>query len=247
MHFDIYDIINYLNESYDDRNTQKNNLFCHYFEIHFDNKSCQYNHPETQLLEPLIQENIFDSLLDIFDSLLKTNEGRFDEMDNFYYNSIKVNKDNIMEMFFNMTENDKYSNKKNYYEISNYFEWMKLDEQIKFWNIINDEHGDYDVYYTMMFSQSELFINHAFDQLKIDATFCCDAFGKDQCDQCDNSNLGIFKYWKVFIDRFPETKGTILVELIIESFTKCIYLLNLLDNVYPQDMTKIIKEELAKK
>jgi len=222
-------------------------LFCYYFERHFDELYTHHHEMNHRRIERDIDENHEldpdfkrEATCDAIKELLHQ---RFDDDDDedeldYYYKSIKVDKYNIIEIFFDMVKNNTSQIHEDYLTISRYFEWMSLDEQLTFWNLVchNEEDDDrYDAIDITMMSESTTFINFAFDHLPN----CYESI----CNRNDENNDSItFLFWDLFVKKYPEVKNYVYTNIMLTyHHSEYMYIF---EDVSVQEMLKVLKDIL---
>jgi len=208
-------------------------VLCRYFEKYHENHCYR-------LTEELDQDIVYHAFMDI-------SHYRFDVigdiLNEYYsYKSLRPDKNNFIEIFFDMVKND--TSEKNdtskiyldYHYVSNYFQWMTLDEQITFWNIVKDcNEKNNSVVDVMMYSHSELFITYAFDHLPE----CLEIITR----QIDVKRFSItIQFWKIFVQKYPHLKDKIYIYLLLMTDDDSHF--DVFQDSSPQDLIKMIRDNL---
>jgi hypothetical protein len=196
-------------------------LFIQTYSYLLQNKSISNNgypgvyqdHPKKEHLIEMITNLFFDSLTmnEIDDS---------DEKPIYYYNGTKLDSDNAMSVFFDL-ENFEfifYHEHNSYTDLSDFFELMRLDEQVIFWNILVKRQL---IESTVIESQSEVFIDHFFENLKLGNKEKLD----DELFFNDNNFENVSGYFlQKYISIYPDMKDVLILHLMFKDFDNCMHL-----------------------
>jgi len=189
------------------------------------------------------KNKIFMTLVRIFESYLNTEDDEDDDL--YLYKSKIVTEDNIIEIIFDIIKNEKYHG--NIIALSNYFEYMKLDEQMMFWNMINTEdtyvlcdmintEDTYGLCDVVLSSDSEIFIEYAFDNYSEfnNQNNICNII----CSNGHHSDIFV----KIFIKKFPDISNTIFMYELLLDPTLCY---RMFPNLSLEEMIGIINQYVA--
>jgi len=205
-------------------------VFCYFFETYYDQlKARLYVGPQTN------QEDTYHEIIGLFYSFFDRDNGEIVNNGYFSYKSIKVDQNNIIELFFDIEKKfDGNLRETTITWISNYFEWMSIDQQLIFWNLINNN-NKYDAIRITMFSTSSTFIDFAFDHIPNCYESICDGIDKHR----DAVNL---TFWKSFQKKFPDLKNYVFTYLALW-YNHADYL-SFFEDMPVQELMHIIKEVL---
>jgi len=215
-------------------------LLCYYFERYFDDFMSNNSHPkkcccnecqEDQVDHQSTQEKICSDIQEMLHSRFDKHEDQYID----YYKSVMVNETNLIEVFFDMVKNDTGQIYEDFSNVSNYFEWMSLDQQLTFWDLVTSNDELYKVVDITVMSKSALFINFAFDHIPN----CYESI----CDRID-ANFGTItlSFWKLFIKKYPDAKNYVYTYMIL-SFN-CFEYMYIFEDVSVQEMLKVMKDIL---
>jgi len=181
----------------------------------------------------LNKDEVFEILINRFGKYVDTDE---DDIDS--YKSVIVTEDNIIEIIFDIIVNNKYQGDLTIMTIiSNYFEYMKLSEQVTYWTIINDCSGDYfDTSDIILNSQSEAFIEYAFSHSSefSNQDEICDII----CGNDDSSDV----FLKFFIKKYPDMTNTVFIYKLIVDPDECY---SMFPHLSVEEMIAIIEQYIT--
>jgi hypothetical protein len=178
--------------------------------------------------------------LDIYYILERYFELNDDDNPEYMYHEEIITEDNIIGFYLISIKNRdlRFENHEVYYfmtELSNYFEYMKMDEQIEYWNILIEYYNDNDMIEILCTStESDVFINYVFDnydKLKSE---------NGVYEIISNGKLYQYAFYQNLLSRYPQTRNTLIINLMIVSFDFC--MLNFPD-LTNQELHQILKNK----
>jgi len=106
--------------------------------------------------------------------------------------------------------------------IANYFEYMRIDQQIMFWNILMNDHRVF-IGLLAKYSSSDVFITYAFEEF-------ADLHDKSKLSKIifqsnGQSNIIYHKpFFNLILKKFPEMKDDIIIHYVFNNLSFCFYL-----------------------
>jgi len=165
------------------------------------------------------------------EELFNTKEGLLEAlMDNFYnndhldetreaiysVNGVTITENNVVDFCFAKIKNDfQNENQHNFIVIlADYFEYMRLDQQMEFWNILIDDTIEIDNTIESIFDQttSDAFLNFAFDNYEPLKT---ENGVYDVILTGHKSEYNVLNFYHLVLQRYPSIRSNLIIYLII--------------------------------
>jgi len=164
----------------------------------------------------------------------------YDQLDMYLQmRNLIINQENIIDYCFNVTKDRPTFNNKPYnnfiINLSDYFEYMKLNEQITFWDLLYDINL---IDYALLHTSSNVLINFAFD--KIDKLKTEDGIYDFLFNDVDLDHMAL-SFCQITLARYPNIKQSMILYTFITKNTLCFTLFPDLTN---QEIIDLIKEKI---